>query len=271
MVSAKGVFLRTDRVFYEEESWNQMVGMLVNLSSDALTIEDNSPQVYQLRKFGLGPPLGIEFPLRHSSTGSISGTVGSGTARSLEMDFYHDLVMEPENLEWALLGLTYFVDDREYVVYSNRIAYAGSDVARRSDSLVDALHIGVSLDEPFLVSLTNDASERIWYNSICSDFPSPPSYFGLGITTLERYSDQGTWQVIRPDRRLCERVVSPVPIDPCDQVSISMSDGYPAWKELSPGVYRWNVVYYAEGNLLLPDPPISVYSERHLFTETFRR
>jgi hypothetical protein len=272
--SAEGVFLRTDRSIYDEESWGKMVGMLINLSPDTLTIEDSSIYVYQLRNLGLGPPKGTEGTTLRGYMGvvaeSLDSNVTSGSAQSIEMIWYQTLV-DTFDLKWLVLGLTYFEDEREYVIYSNRIGYVDSTLTPSQSEPPNTLRVGIDLDAPYLLSFTNDANEIIWFNPICSDFPISSSYFRLGVTTLERYSGYGTWEVIRPDRQRCTEIISPIRIDPCRRVSVALSDGYPSWEELSPGTYRWNVVYYAEANSTFLDHALSGYYERHLFTKTFQR
>lgn len=270
LASAEGVFLRTDRIIYDEESWGKMVGMLINLSPDTLTIKDNLPHEYQLRELGLGPPRGTELTLQGCFVDSIKGSLSSGAARSIKMDCYQTF-MRPFELEWGMLGLTYFVDGREYVAYSNRIGYVDSTLAPSQSEPPNTLRVGIDLDTPYLLSFINDANEIIWFNPICSDFPISSSYFRLGVTTLERYSGHGSWEVIRPDRQQCTEIISPIRINPCRRVPVALSDGYPSWEELSPGTYRWNVVYYAEANTTFLDSALSGYYERHLFTKTFQR
>lgn len=270
LASAEGIFLRTDRIIYDEESWGKMAGMLINLSPDTLTIEDNFPHIYQLRELGLGPPRGTEHTILGFFIEGIKGDLNPGVMWSIKMHYFQ-VLMQPSELEWGMLGLTYFVDGREYVVYSNRIGYVDSTLAPSQSELPNTLRVGIDLDTPYLLSFTNDANEIIWFNPICSDYPISSSYFRLGVTTLERYSGYGTWEVIRPDRQRCTEIISPIRINPCRRVSVSLSDGYPSWEELSPGTYRWNVVYYAEGNTTFLDHALSGYYERHLFTKTFQR
>jgi len=135
----------------------------------------------------------------------------------------------------------------EYVVYSNEFTVPET----LDKELTTEIQITVKNLSPRQIDLYNGTNEVLLYKPLCSEFSGDqaavvdPYFADEKFTTLQRQTNQGTWQIFRPRPSDCTQVVAPVEIAPGEDVTLELWRGYPIERlDLQPGIYRWNVVYF---------------------------
>lgn len=266
------ILLRTDRRIYHKDEL--VIGMLINLSPHAIEVRRGGPRLYVSSGLNWMPPMGAGMSNPGYSLTNKKGWVQPGSVLPINTSFYEatGLTIPPS---WKMLELQYFYDGNEYVVYSNEILIVESSQPSRfrmpPSDLPDTLGINTEIVEPYAVALTNNSKVILWFNPLCSDVEvdvNQPADYSLHAT-LQRQSDEGTWQVLRPDKDHCTMVKDAIRIEPGETVQLFVGDGQPPPDELDPGVYRWHLVSYID-----PFPECNAYnacfrSGVHLFTDTF--
>lgn len=268
------IFLRTDRVIYDEGDWDRMVGMLVNLSSHPIEVRSYEPLAYKLSESGWWPPLGAYETLNIYAPAYEKGRVAPGSALPIDMGFA--LVKTCTAIPgWMILEQPYFYNEGEYVVYSNEFAFSETDQPARFRAPPDFTEVPsvyAEVVKPYQVLLVNNTDDDLWFNPICSDLDVEDYLRYPSYPTLQRHSGEGTWQVFRPDEALCTIVSEPLKIAPGGQSQIALEEGYSVLDEPEPGLYRWHLVYY-KGDF--PDcyarMPGCLVIGVHLFTSTFEQ
>lgn len=268
-----GILLRTDRRVYDED--DVMIGMLINPSPHAIEVRRGEPLIYKLTALGWLPPMGTIWTMLAYPRAYEQGWVQPGGVLPIDMSFLRAKT-PPKSLSWKMLELQYFYDGNEYVVYSNELVIDESSQPSRfrtpPPDLINALSVHTEIVEPYVVALTNNSKQVLWSNPLCSDVKAdvgyPTDY--TSYATLQRQSGEGTWQVLRPNKKRCMTVRRPIRIGPGETVRLFVGDGYPAPHELNPGVYRWHLVNFIDP---FPEcncqPSCCFLSGAHLFTETF--
>ncbi len=178
-----------------------------------------------------------------------------------------------------MLERQYFYDGNEYVVYSNELVITESSQSSRfrtpPSDIINAPSVRAEVVEPYVVSLTNNSGNALWFNSICSSVDSNDystndliNFYPL-YATLQKQSGEGTWQVLRPNEEQCMAASTPIRIDHKETIQFFLGDGYPASHELDPGIYRWHLVNYIDPFPECNPRPGCFMSGTHLFTKTF--
>jgi len=176
--------------------------------------------------------------------------------------------------KWLLLEEYYFYNENEYVVYSNRFVITQTSqlpiFRSPPPGLAQTVIIRTDVLDPYTVSLTNNWTKAIWFNPFCSAINFDYDTGDHRFATLQRQTNEGTWQVIQPDSLRCGMNDQPTRIGPGEAVQISLRDGYPVSNSLGSGVYRWHLVYYIDPFPVFCDVQCAV-GGIHLFTEPFRQ
>jgi len=273
-ITGTSIFLRTDRVIYDEGDWNRMVGMLVNLSPHPIEIRSYEPLAYKLSESGWWPPVGAYETLNIYPPAYEEGSVAPDSVLPIYMGFALSKTSTAVP-GWMILEQPYFYNEEEYVVYSNEFAFSETDQPARFRAPPDFTEVPSVYAEvvrPDRILLVNNTDDDLWFNPICSDLDVEDYLRYPSYPTLQRHSGEGTWQVFRPDEALCTTVSEPLKIAPGEQSQIALEEGYSVLDELEPGLYRWHLVYY-KGNF--PDcyamRPGCLVIGVHLFTSTFEQ
>ncbi len=269
-ITRNSILLRTDRMIYEKDDF--IVGMLVNLSSHPIEIRSDEPLIYVLSEFGWLPPMGTIWTMLSYPNALERGWVQPGSAVPVIMDFFQVKTFS-ELPRWRMLEQQYFYNGEEYVVYSNELVFSESSQPSRFQTppqdLVNTWSIRAEVVEPYVVSLTNNTKTAIWFAPVCFEVEPdyPTDYASHAI--LQRQSDEGTWQVLRPDRADCEGLSAPIRIGPRRTEQLFVGEGYLPLDELEAGIYRWHLVNYIDPFPECNAQPGCYLSGAHLFTETF--
>ncbi len=184
-----------------------------------------------------------------------------------------NFVVNGPRIGYFVLAQEYMVSglDSEFVVFSDKFT-----VAENLDPEWKNANVWVSLGRfpERTVRFHNESEQAVWLNPLCSDRPTggeqgdtiyPYAHREI-YPTLQRQTDEETWQVIRPERKACLETAPPLEIKPGNSVLIELWQGYPVEQiALTPGTYRWDIVYFQSY-----DSRHNIFeTAMHIFTETF--
>lgn len=131
--------------------------------------------------------------------------------------------------------------DTEFVVFSNEFTVADSpDVRQPTD-------VWVTLEdfEQGTLSIRNRSQSWLCFYPFCADGRPVSSSLSLRdqFSTLQRQTDDGTWEIVPPEGGCLERA-SPTAIPPGEDRTINLWEGYPLDPlQLSEGEYRWEILH----------------------------
>ena len=149
--------------------------------------------------------------------------------------------------------------ESEKVQYSNEFSVDSQQTISRTD-----VELSYLPPEPLRFTLRNNSLAPIWFIDVCTsryiDYGSDD-----GFLSLQRLTDEGTWQVIRGD---CNQVTDPIRINSKQTTTIDGGQWFnKKIKEAGAGVYRWEVVIYLSYDVSHNDPVLRY--GHHIFSQTF--
>jgi hypothetical protein len=152
----------------------------------------------------------------------------------------------------------------EFVQYSSEF-----QIGETESIDVTGVTVDVTQARSRVFSLHNNSDMSIWIPDRCSLPGYRRDAFTDAVPSLQRLSDEKTWQIIRASKIDCINAVEPVrAVWPGRAITI---DGAPWFQansaDLPAGTYRWDVVFYLEYELDHKD--VIVRDGRHIFSKTF--
>ena len=156
----------------------------------------------------------------------------------------------------------------EFVQYSNEFAISTTVSITKTN-----VEVHLVRSQPLAFELQNNSNVPLWFPVACSS--APPIAEGSvfrddGYVSLQRLTEDKTWQIIRLAKTDCKEKTTPIRIDPGQTATIDGSSWFQE-RVLDAGVgsYRWDVVFYLEefdagaGTRALNDA-------RHVFSDIFK-
>lgn len=244
---SKGISLQVKAVYYEDIGKYGLEGELENGSLDDLErVNLNNVRVFYKTPWGWD-----FFPRRGRSNFEVDGefVIRAGATEKLsQIGLFvaaYDMVFRkgPFMLEMGYHILSDKDKSVEYAVYSNEFT-----IPETGAGPITEIQITVRTLSPRRIAFYNGTTEKLLYKPLCSDDQAvvvDPYLADERFTTLQRQTNEGTWQIFRPRPSDCTQVVAPVEIVPGEEITLELWRGYPIERlDLQPDTYRWNVVYF---------------------------
>jgi hypothetical protein len=153
----------------------------------------------------------------------------------------------------------------ELVQYSNEFRIGEEEPALGMD-----VNVQLVQRRSIAFTLTNNSDAPLWI-PICSSIPvhyGGRAFSDDGYSSLQRLTDNGTWQIIRDICLDPSQRAEPIQVCPGQEVSVDPARWfYYECDNLPPGTYRWDVVFYLEDYGANSDRMLR--DVRHVFSDVF--
>ncbi len=202
--------------------------------------------------------------------------IPSGSKSEISISPYLDTYDIDRNYASPLIG-TFMVQTRysrndlggtdELVQYSNAF-----QIGEAESIDVTGVTVNVTQTRSLVFSLQNNSNMPIWVPNRCSQAELQYGHSAFsddGLLSLQRLTDETTWQIIRTTKTDCVNAIEPPQVVlPGQAITIHGTQWFQAkLADLPAGIYRWDVVFYLEYDQVYKD--YILRDVRHIFSETF--
>ncbi len=180
------------------------------------------------------------------------------------MGVYFALPEMTDQLEGVFLVQVRYQHDPVLPTSHELVQYTNEFTLNQAEPVAD-LEMAIKVNNPQRdqIEVQNTSTETLRMPSVCSQ---GNGYDPDDHSSLQRLTEEGTWEVFRPEASFCKKSLPAINIPPGRSTKVDVAQWVPLGTDIAPGTYRWDIVILFKRKYPGFDP--FEYS-RHVFSPTF--